>query len=93
MVSNSMDPEQDTPARLSAYAAGRGAGPQWQFLTGSPAASIAVQRAFGVYRGDKVNHEAVTFLRAGPGKPWMRLDGFATPAELTRKVREALAKA
>jgi protein SCO1 len=39
------------------------------------AASIAVQRAFDVYRGDKMSHTPVTLLRAAPGKPWVRIDG------------------
>ena len=68
MVSISIDPEQDTPAALKAYAGKFGARPQWQMLTGSLDDSIAVQRAFDVYRGDKMNHQPATFLRAGAGQ-------------------------
>ncbi|MEX3930193.1 hypothetical protein AB4Y36_40565, partial [Paraburkholderia sp. BR10936] len=42
---------------------------------------MAAQRAFNVYRGDKMNHTPVAFLRAAPGKPWLRIDGFATRFE------------
>ncbi|WP_374193483.1 SCO family protein [Trinickia mobilis] len=82
IVSISIDPEEDTPARLKAYAARFEAGPEWQHYTGTVEASVAVQRAFNVYRGDKMNHTPVAFLRAAPGKPWLRIDGFATPSEL-----------
>jgi protein SCO1/2 len=83
MVSISIDPENDTPARLKEYSARFEAGPQWRMLTGSVEDSIAVQRAFGAYRGDKMNHAPATFLRAGgPGKPWVRLDGLAGAADI-----------
>lgn len=85
LVSISIDPEQDTPRRLRAYAERFGAGPRWSFLTGSVADIEAVQRAFDVYRGDKMSHEPLTLLRAAPGRPWVRLDGFASPAELARE--------
>jgi protein SCO1/2 len=89
-VSISIDPEHDTPARLRDYAKKFGAGPKWQFLTGSVEASVAVQRAFGVYRGDKMGHDPVTFIRAAPGKPWVRLDGFARASDLIREYRRAV---
>lgn len=88
MLSISIDPEEDTPAALKAYAGKYGAGPQWQMLTGSLDDSIAVQRAFDVYRGDKMNHQPATFLRAAPGQPWVRLDGFASADDILREVRQ-----
>lgn len=91
MVSISIDPEQDTPARLREYAKKYGAGPEWQHYTGTVAASIATQRAFDVYRGDKMNHNPVTLLRAAPGKPWLRIDGFATVDELLGAYHELVA--
>jgi protein SCO1/2 len=87
MVSISVDPEHDTPARLRDYAKKFGAGPHWQFVTGSAEASLAVQRAFDVYRGDKMSHDPVTFIRAAPGKPWVRLEGFAAASDLIREYR------
>jgi len=88
MVSVSIDPEYDTPARLTAYAKKFSAGSQWQHYTGSLESSLALQRAFDVYRGDKMNHFPVTFLRAAPGAPWVRLEGFATPDLLAREYRD-----
>ncbi|MCU1276997.1 MAG: electron transport protein SCO1/SenC, partial [bacterium] len=66
MISISIDPEEDTPARLVAYAKKLDAGRQWAFYTGTLEASVAMQRAFDAYRGDKMNHVPVTFLRIAP---------------------------
>ena len=90
-MSISIDPEQDTPARLSEYARKFHAGPEWQYYTGSLAASVATQRAFDVYRGNKMSHSPVTLLRSAPGKPWLRIEGFITPDELLDDYQKLLA--
>ena len=91
LMSISIDPEQDTPARLREYARKFHAGLEWQHYTGTLTASIAAQRAFGVYRGGKMSHGAVTLMRAAPGKPWVRIEGLVTPDDLVRDYREMLA--
>jgi len=90
LMSISIDPEADTPARLREYALKFGARPGWQHYTGTLRASVAAQRAFDVYRGDKMSHAAVTLMRPAPGANWVRLDGFATPAELMQQYRKML---
>jgi protein SCO1/2 len=87
MISVSIDPEQDTPERLAAYARQFDAGPQWRFYTGSLDASISLQKAFKVYSRDKMNHPVATFYRSAPGQRWVRIDGFATPAQLEHEYR------
>jgi protein SCO1/2 len=89
LVSISIDPEQDTPARLTEYARQFHAGKEWQYYTGTLQASVAAQRAFGVYRGDKMNHTPVTLVRPSPGSDWVRLDGFATADDLYAELKEA----
>ncbi len=91
LMSISIDPEQDTPARLSEYSRKFHAGPQWQYYTGTVAASLAAQRAFDVFRGEKMSHTPVTLLRSAPGKPWLRIEGFVTPDELVDDYRNLLA--
>lgn len=88
MVSISIDPDFDTPEALKIYAKKYGAGPQWKMLTGSLDNSIAVQRAFNVYRGDKMGHTPATFLRGRVGQPWVRLDGFASADDILREYRK-----
>ena len=92
MVSVSIDPEEDTPARLTEYAKRYQAGAQWSFYTGTTEASIVTQRAFDAYRGDKMNHSPVTFFRSAPGQPWVRLDGFATPDAVLGEIHTQVAQ-
>ena len=87
LVSVSIDPEYDTPKRLRHYATAYQAGPNWDFLTGDTKSIIAIQRAFDAYRGDKMNHTAVTLLRGSSGETWVRLEGFTTAADLVREYR------
>jgi len=90
MVSVSIDPENDTSAELAAYATRFGARSPWLFLTGSLDDSLAVQKAFDAYRGDKMNHTPLTLFHAGPGASWVRYDGFADAADLTKEYRGML---
>ncbi len=91
IVSISIDPEEDTPARLAAYARRYQAGREWRHYTGTTQAIIATARAFDVYRGDKMGHTPVTLVRPSPGKPWIRFDGFASAADLLREIRSETA--
>jgi protein SCO1 len=88
LMSISIDPEQDTPARLREYARKFHAGADWQHYTGTLEASVNTQRAFDVYRGAKMSHAAVTLMRAAPGEPWLRIEGLATADDLVRDYRK-----
>ena len=89
LVSISIDPEHDTPRALTAYAQRYRAGPDWRFLTGTVRDSVAAQRAFQVYRGNKMGHVPVTFIRARRGAPWVRIEGLASADALWREYRRA----
>lgn len=91
MISVSIDPEYDTPERLRAYAQRFEAGPQWRFLTGKLDNVVAVQRAFDVYRGNKMNHEPATLMRKSADSPWIRMDGLASAAEVAGEYRRLMA--
>lgn len=90
MISISIDPENDTPLQLKAYARSFQAGERWKFLTGRIQDVKAVQLAFDSYRGDKMSHAPLTLMRQAPGKPWVRIDGFASPEQLVREYRKVL---
>lgn len=92
LVSISIDPEQDTPTALRHYAERFGAGAGWDFYTGTVDASIAAQKAFGVYRGNKMNHTQVTLVRPSMNQPWIRLDGFASAEQLVLALNRDAAK-
>jgi protein SCO1/2 len=91
MISITIDPEYDTPARLRAYAARYDADAQWRFLTGRLQNIVAIQKAFDAYRGSKMNHEPLTFLRASTDAPWVRIEGLASAADVVREYRQLVA--
>ncbi len=87
LVSITLDPEEDTPARLTAYARSLHAGPEWQYYTGTVQAIKATELAFGLNIGNKMSHTPLTLLRIAPGKPWIRINGFATADDLLWEIR------
>ena len=92
LISITIDPEQDTPERLKEYAGRFKAGAGWQFLTGSIEDIVATQKAFDAYRGDKMNHVPLTFIRSTADGPWVRLEGFTSAAEVVSEYRQQLAQ-
>jgi len=40
-----------------------------------------------------MGHSSVTLVRAAPGTPWLRVEGFVTPGELLHLYREQLERA
>ncbi|MCA1632281.1 MAG: SCO family protein [Acidobacteria bacterium] len=92
MISISIDPEHDTPERLRDYARKFKAGAQWLFLTGGADDIMAVQKSFDAYRGNKMRHEPLTFLRASPGSQWVRLDGLLSATQLLAEYKRLIAK-
>jgi protein SCO1/2 len=87
LMSISLDPLNDTPAVLRAYARKFGAGSGWRFYTGTPEASVAAQQALGAWRGNKMNHQPLVLLRRAPGQPWIRVEGYAGAGTLLRALR------
>jgi protein SCO1/2 len=89
-ISISIDPEHDTPAVLREYAANFDADPDWLFLTGRLVDVVAVQKAFGSYLGNKMNHPPYTFLRRSPRDPWVRIDGIVHADVLEVETRKMI---
>lgn len=81
-VSISIDPDFDSAEVLKAYAANQGA--DWTFLTGRHDEVVTVLRAFDAYRGNKMNHAALTLLRAPHATEWTRVEGLTSAHELAR---------
>lgn len=87
MVSISIDPEYDTPARLRDYAELHAARDNWVMLTGQFDDIFTVVRAFdAVYKGEnKMYHRPLTFLRKAKDAPWLRLEGLLGSEELAEE--------
>jgi protein SCO1 len=88
VLSISIDPEYDTPERLLAYSQKFGAKTQWQHYSGTLANSVAIQKAFGAYRGDKMNHVPLMFINGGGKKSWLQLEGFPSAEQVVKEYRE-----
>jgi protein SCO1/2 len=88
IVSVSIDPEYDTPARLVAYSKLYSAKPQWQHYTGTLPNSVAVQKAFAAYRGDKMNHVPLIFINGGKSNSWVKLEGFPSAEQVVKEYEE-----
>jgi len=85
MISISIDPEHDTPAKLREYAQRFQARAGWTFLTGDRDDIVAVLKAFDAYRRDKMNHIPLTLMRAAQQAGWIRMEGFASAGDLVRE--------
>lgn len=92
LVSVTVDPQRDTPARLKSYAARHGARAGWSWLTGSPANVAEVLKSAGTYTPNFENHPVVILVGDPRSGMWTRHYGFADPKDLLARV-EALAVA
>jgi protein SCO1/2 len=90
ILSVSIDPEYDTPERLMAYSKKFEAKAQWQHYTGTLANSVAIQKAFGAYRGDKMNHVPLLFINGGGKKSWVQLEGFPSAEQVVKEYRDQI---
>ena len=85
LVSISVDPGRDTPARLRAYAARHHSGPGWTWLTGGRGAVEQVLRAMGAYTPSFTDHPPMVLVGDGAGG-WTRLNGFPSQSAIVAQV-------
>jgi len=86
-ISISIDPEEDTPGSLRRYARKYSAGPNWNFFTGDKVSIISLQKAFNAYRGNKMNHIPLTFIKTDSNQ-WVRIDGFASASDIIKQYKK-----
>jgi len=92
LVSFSIDPERDTPARLKEYANKFSAGSRWNFFTGNKTDMLRIEKIFGNYRGNKMNHLPYTFIRINKNSQWVRLTGFVSASVIIKETNKAISK-
>jgi protein SCO1/2 len=86
LVSLTVDPETDTPARLKEYAAKFHAGPGWAFLTGKKENLDWALYKLGQYVEDKTNHKTVIIIGNESTGLWKKAFGMAKVEELIQMV-------
>jgi protein SCO1/2 len=95
-VSITVDPENDTPAALGAYAESRGANPKgWSFLTGAPSVVGDVAKRYGVAvsraADGRVDHTLLTTLVDKHGEMRVQYLGYRfDPEEFRHDLQELL---
>jgi protein SCO1 len=86
LISISVDPVNDTPANLRAYASRFGSAPAWRLVTGEKRNVDEVLRALGAYTADKIAHTPEVLIGNGQS-PWIRADGLGAPARIVELLR------
>jgi protein SCO1/2 len=90
LVSITVDPKNDTPETLKQYAAGVGAKPGWDFLTGDKQIVDQVLYKLGLYADAKEDHSNVFIIGNEPTGLWKKVLGIAPPYEIRRSVESVL---
>lgn len=86
LVSVTVDPVRDTPARLDTFARSVGATEDWWWLTGPAAEIDRTLRAFGVEPGRPQDHPPMVLVGRPGEDRWLRWVGMPTPAQIVAAV-------
>ena len=89
LISVSVDPSTDTPARLFDFAAKFKAGPGWTFVTGERAEIDALLQALGVAVANKNDHTPTVLVGNDAAGYWTRAYGLSSPATLVKVITAA----
>ncbi len=92
LISVSVDPATDTPARLKEWGARFGAGPGWTLVTGPREEIERVLRAFGAYNADINDHTPQVILGDDARGEWTRAYGLAPPAKVLELIDKVAAR-
>lgn len=90
LISISVDPANDTPAKLKEYAARYKARPGWYFLTGSKENVDAALRKLGNYVDNPEAHQNLFLIGNDRTGLWKKAFGLAQPEELLPVVRSVV---
>lgn len=91
LVSLSLDPVSDTPARLKEYAIRYASGPGWTWLTGDKPEVDRTLLALGAYVGDPASHPPMVLVGDVRRGGWTRFVGIASPERIAARAEELLA--
>lgn len=92
LISVSLDPANDTPARLAAWAERFGAGPNWTLVTGERSDVDGLLRALGAFSAEKTNHAPLVLIGDDESGEWRRLTGLTSAETIKESLDSLLAK-
>ncbi|MGJ5181217.1 SCO family protein [Bradyrhizobium oligotrophicum] len=84
MISLSVDPQHDDPAKLKAFADNFGVKPGWYFLTGAPPEIDPLLRRLAGYTTDRLDHSNVVIIGNVETGVWTKVFGMAEPSVIAR---------
>jgi len=88
LVTITVDPARDTPARMKEYAAKHGAKPGWLWLTGPTGTVNEVLKGFDAYAPNFEDHPPLVLVGDTKTGEWTRFFGFSDPKDIVAKVNE-----
>jgi protein SCO1/2 len=91
LVSISVDPVTDSPARLKAYAKKWGARPGWVFLTGAKPNVDRVLQGLGLYATSFTDHSTMVLVGDGTSQMWSRFYGLPVPERILDRLNSLTA--
>ena len=90
MISISVDPETDTPAKLKEYAERFKAKPGWYLLTGTKENVTLALHKLGQQVENRESHQNLFIIGNEPTGLWKKAFGLANPAEIIKVVESVL---
>ena len=90
LVSITVDPENDTPEKLKAYAEKFHARPGWSFLTGTKENVDQALYKLGQYVQDKNSHKTIVIIGNESTGLWKKAFGLAQAEDLIKLVDEVM---
>jgi protein SCO1 len=91
LISVSVDPENDTPAKLKSYAEMFKAQPGWTFVTGTRSQLEKIWNAFSISAGNKLDHSPTVVIGNDSRHQWTFASGLNSPEKLARVIDSVLA--
>ena len=88
LLSITIDPETDTPARLAEWGARFHAGARWNLYTGEPEQVRGLLRTLKTYAADIGQHAPVVLLGHVASDRWLRVDGLGPAATLASQLAD-----
>lgn len=89
LISVSVDPVTDVPARMKAFLSRFGGAPGWVFVGGGKADVDELLRALGAYVSDKTDHTPMILVGNEKAGYWTRAFGLAPSGKLASVIAEA----
>lgn len=91
LISVTVDPETDTPARLREYAKSMSAKPGWYFVTGKRENVEQALAKLGLRVAAKEEHTSVMLIGNEPKGLWKKAFGLARSEDIVKMVEEVAA--